>query len=270
VDKKIYQIYYDASSMAGLDPGLIPLDNSHSQRPDWFEFYPILNYINQIQLKDDVWYGFLSPKFKNKTGYTSTFIKDVLDKNASAEVALFSHSWDQIAYFKNPWEQGEFFHPGLTLEAQKFLDHIDFKINLTELVSTNGSTVYSNFVIAKRKYWEEWRVLANQLFDYAESYPLSKGLHKRTKYGVQDKRYEMKVFLQERLPTLILEKNKFKTLITDNSKITPIFERIFKKNEKNIQLIKMCGDLKNMHRSTGDKNLLDAYFQIRKNVELNS
>ena len=64
MDKKIYQIYYDASSMAGLDPGFIPLDNSHAQRPDWFEFYPILNYINQTELKDGVWYGFLSPKFK--------------------------------------------------------------------------------------------------------------------------------------------------------------------------------------------------------------
>jgi hypothetical protein len=270
VRKKIYQIYYDHVSLAMLDAGFIPLDNSKSQRPDWFEFYPMLNHLNHNELEDGVWYGFLSPKFRKKTGYTSSFINNVLDQNSSAEVALFSHSWDQAAYFKNPWEQGEYFHQGLMAEAQNFLDQIKLKLNLDNVVSDSSNTVYSNFLIAKKKYWEHWRVLANQLYEFAESHPHSRGLQYGTKYGLLKKKYEMKVFVQERLPTLILHENSFKTVITNNSKITPIFKKLFKDNEKNIRLIEICGDLKNIYGKTQDQNILDAYLLLRNSVELNT
>jgi hypothetical protein len=270
VSKKIYQIYYDDSSLAELDAGFIPLDNGKSPMPDWFEFYPMLDFMNHNELEDEVWYGFLSPKFTKKTGYTSSFINNVLDQNSSAEVALFSHSWDQIAYFKNPWEQGEYFHQGLMAEAQNFLDQIKLKLNLDNVVTDASNTVYSNFLIAKKKYWERWKVLASQLYEFSESHPHARGLQDTTNYGLLSKKYEMKVFVQERLPTLILHQNKFNTVIANNSKNIPIFKKLFKDNEKNISLIGICGDLKNIYGKTQDQNILEAYLLIRKSVELNT
>jgi hypothetical protein len=257
-------------SRAQIDPGFIPLNNANSERPDWFEFHPMLSYLNQNKLEDDVWYGFLSPKFKAKTGYTSSFVKTVLEKTPQADVALFSHSWDQIAYFKNPWEQGEYFHQGLMAEAQNFLDQIKLKLNLDNVVTDASNTVYSNFLIAKKKYWEHWKVLASQLYEFSESHPHARGLQDTTNYGLLSKKYEMKVFVQERLPTLILHQNKFNTVIANNSKNIPIFKKLFKDNEKNISLIGICGDLKNIYGKTQDQNILEAYLLIRKSVELNT
>ena len=76
----IYQIYYDKQTYEMLDKGFLPLDNSNSPRPDWFEFWPIRKFLKETPLNEDSWYGFLSPKFVLKTGFTSTVIKDFINK----------------------------------------------------------------------------------------------------------------------------------------------------------------------------------------------
>ena len=55
----IYQIYYDQATKQALDPGFIPLDNSNTERPDWYEFWPIRKFLKENQLQEDYWYGFL-------------------------------------------------------------------------------------------------------------------------------------------------------------------------------------------------------------------
>ena len=68
--KKIYihQIFYDATSRAKIQPGFIPIDNTNSKHSDWFEFWVILNFLRNNTLEEGAWYGFLSPKFFEKTG----------------------------------------------------------------------------------------------------------------------------------------------------------------------------------------------------------
>jgi hypothetical protein len=66
----IYQIFYSDESRRALDPGFIPLDNT-GQRPDWREYWPMRRYLLGRQLEEDAWYGFLSPKFRDKTKLTS-------------------------------------------------------------------------------------------------------------------------------------------------------------------------------------------------------
>ena len=55
---RIFEIHYDDASRAMVSPEAIPLDNSQG-RADWFEFWPILNYLRMDDLEDDVFYGFL-------------------------------------------------------------------------------------------------------------------------------------------------------------------------------------------------------------------
>ena len=63
----IHQIYYNEKTAAQLDPGFIALDNTSNERPDWFELWPILNFLRNTPLQDGHWYGFLSPGFFSKT-----------------------------------------------------------------------------------------------------------------------------------------------------------------------------------------------------------
>ena len=193
----IYQIFYDDASRAKLDPQFIGLDNCANQRPDWFEFWPIRNFLLNNELEENSWYGFLSPNFSTKTGFSADFVKKIIfDFNDKSDVALFTHSWDQLAYFLNPFEHGESWHPGLMQESQKFIDFIGLGVDLKTLVTFNAISIYSNYIIAKPSFWKKWLTLANQFFDYAES-DLSDLGKLTTSYGYQDNQVSMKTFIQE-------------------------------------------------------------------------
>ena len=118
----VYQIYYDLKSRESLDPGFIPLDNLSNPRPDWYEFWPIRNFLKHNALQENAWYGFLSPKFGQKSGFDSEAVLGLLEQHhESGDVALFSIRPDQLAYFLNPFEQGDVWYPGIQEASQDFL-----------------------------------------------------------------------------------------------------------------------------------------------------
>ena len=67
----IYQILTPYVSRQELDAGFEVLDNSANERPDWFEYWPIRGYLLKQTLDENAFYGFLSPRFKLKTGLTA-------------------------------------------------------------------------------------------------------------------------------------------------------------------------------------------------------
>ncbi|QWD90899.1 hypothetical protein [Polynucleobacter sp. MWH-Braz-FAM2G] len=164
----IHQIFYDDISKNSLDPQLIPLDNTNGPS-DWFEFYPIMDFLQKTKLQEDAWYGFLSPKFQQKTGIPAFELINIIYRYAThANVAIFSPAWDQLAYFKNPFEQGEFAHPGLLEISQQFINEISLNIDLTKLVTYSSTSVFSNFIIAKPEYWNKWLHIAEQFYKFSQ------------------------------------------------------------------------------------------------------
>jgi hypothetical protein len=143
----VHQIFYDKKSQSSLDPGFIPLNNVENQRPDWYELWVIKNFLENTDLISDAWYGFLSPRFYGKIRLTAKDIYEFLQTvDPSADVVTISYSWEQIAYFLNPFEQGELFHPGLTKISQQFFDLIDpGEVNISKLVGHSGNSVFCNF-----------------------------------------------------------------------------------------------------------------------------
>jgi hypothetical protein len=67
----IFQIYYSEDTRDSIEEGFIPLSNMSNERPDWFEYWPIRNYIINNQLNKKYFYGFLSPKFSKKPTLSS-------------------------------------------------------------------------------------------------------------------------------------------------------------------------------------------------------
>ena len=76
---------------------------------------------------------------------------------------LFSHAWDQIAYFQNPFFQGDFFHPGLLDLSQNLFDELSNFTNehetyelplINKLIDElNKLTEYQN------EEWSKFRIL---------------------------------------------------------------------------------------------------------------
>ena len=96
----IYQILNHYTSRQDLDPGFDVLDNSANERPDWFEYWPISKFLLNESLDEDAFYGFLSPKFKQKTNLSAAAVRDFIGRSADeTDVFLFSPSIHNSAYF---------------------------------------------------------------------------------------------------------------------------------------------------------------------------
>jgi hypothetical protein len=267
----VYQIFYDRETRENLDAGFIPLDNTKNERPDWYEFWVIRNYLLHNDLEEGRWYGFLSPNFLKKTGVRSKDVYDLLQAvDAQRDVLLISYGWDQISYFLNCFEQGEFWHPGLIQSCESFFQASGIDFDIKNCVGSTQNTVFSNFVFGKRNYWEKWLSLANSLFSYFESgkAPSSKQAGALTPYGSEENLAPMKAFIQERLPTVLLAREKFRVLAADISGNLAVFDRLFHENSRTRHLLYTCDIMKQEYCSSRDERYLEMYWKIRELVRI--
>ena len=262
--KYVHQIYYNEETKSQLLDGFIPLDNTQNPRPDWFEFWVILNFLRNNVLEEDAWYGFLSPKFHEKTGFTSEYVNSLLEgQEGVGSVVLLSPSWDQLSFFLNPFEQGEMWHPGLLGACQKFIDSTWLEMDLSTLVTDTSSSVFSNYIIAKKDFWEEWEILAEEFFKYVENNP---EYQSHTPYGSVESRFPMKTFIQERLATVVLASGQFKAACAPYSFMHPIFTRLFPDDIETRTLLQTCDLMKKKYRLSADQKYLDMYWKIRGDI----
>jgi hypothetical protein len=265
----VFQIYYDEASRAKLDPGFRPLDNTQNLRPDWFEFWVIRSFLHNNRLEEDSWYGFLSPNFQHKTGLTSEHIRRFTDfMGDRGEVALILTGWDQVAYFLNPFEQGEIWHPGITALSQLAVDAIGYKSALTNLVSHSGNFTFSNYIIAKAAYWRDWLAMADRFFALVEDQAsaLAARLRQTTDYGSSANQTPVKTFIQERLPALILSQRRFRAATFNTSDTFPIFDQLFEIDLTTRGALQTCDRLKKRYTETGDPKFIEIFKEVRRLV----
>lgn len=263
----IHQIYYNDETRRKIMPGFVPLDNTDNLRPDWFEFWVILNFLRHHTLQDDTWYGFFSPRFSEKTGLNADMVMQTIEKAPpDTDVVLFSPGWDQVCYFLNPWEQGEAWHPGMTALSQSFLDQHAYPIDIATLVTDSTCTVFSNYFVGNKTFWSDWQSLAEQFFAFVESQNSQSAIAGQTSYGSANNPYPMKTFIQERLVTLLLATGKYRTSSIDQSQYAPIFSRLFDNSPETRRALQTCDWLKRQFRQTQDASYLEMYHKVRQNI----
>src|SRR6202045_1103 len=202
----IFQILNHYTSRQELDPGFEVLDNSANERPDWYEYWPIRRFLLDEVLDENAFYGFLSPKFKLKTSLSFDVVREfILAADAATEVILLSPSIHNSAYYLNVFEHGDTEHPGLKNVAQRLFERLGLPNDLDSLVSDSRNTVFSNYFIAKPRFWRAWLAINEKMFAIAEtpSDALGEALGTPTSYrggwSVQ-----MQIFIMERVATWLL------------------------------------------------------------------
>ena len=268
----IHQIFYNDKTKSLIDTNFISLDNTLNERPDWYEFWVIRNFLLNNDINENSWYGFFSTKFFIKTGLNSNQLINFIEKyGINKDVILIGNAWDQIAYFQNQYIQGEFYHPGILNLSQKVFDNMKIEINLNNMVSHSLSSQYSNFIIAKKKYWTKWLELANIFFELSENNNdnLSKEINKNTSYGSKTNMAPIKTFIQERFPSVLLNLNNFNILNTNLDKTYPINSKLFKINNNTRDLLLECDKLKIKYVQSKENKYLLMYKKIQKTIELN-
>jgi hypothetical protein len=271
----VFQIYYNDVTRSSLDPGYLSLDNTRNERPDWYELWVIRNFLHRNSLSENDWYGFLSPKFRAKTNLTAQQVYQFLELSKHrAEVALILVAWDQIAYFMNPFEQGEIWHPGITALSQTVFGQLGHNSPLSDLVTHSGNFTFCNYIIAKPAYWREWLRLADGLFGLVENQTteLVKYLQRKTSYGLDynqtPQQGPMKSFLQERLPAIILAARKFQVCTLNTSNTFPVHHGLFNVGHSTRGVLQTCDLLKQRFCETGDERFLNLFKDIRQLVTL--
>jgi hypothetical protein len=212
---RAYQIFYDERTRASLDGDFEPLDNTRNERPDWYEYWPIQSYLSGNQLDDSTFCGFFSPRFGEKTHLSGAQVKDFVGNAVDADVVTFSPFPCHAACFLNVFEHGDFFHRGLFEVASRFFEKVDPRVKLDTLVMDSRNTVFSNFILAKRAFWEAWKSVFDRLFEAAESLrsPLYDSLNRELEYAKdsgEKSRTHMKIFVMERAASFVLASGKFR------------------------------------------------------------
>jgi hypothetical protein len=200
----LYQIFYSDQTRAQLDPGFIPLDNSANARPDWREYWPIRNFLLNNTLIDDDFYGFFSPKFKDKTLLSAAQVKAfILEPGEGPDVVIFSPMWDMSGLFQNVFEQADICDPGIGHALGLFFRLIKPNFSVDRWVTDSRNTIFCNYFAAKPSFWRPWFKIAEQLFDVSESGEgeVAEQLNALSNYGGDVRR---KVFVMERIATFLL------------------------------------------------------------------
>jgi hypothetical protein len=252
---KAYQIYFDEISFNKIEKEFIPLDNRNSPRPDWFEFHVIRGFLKSAKLKKNSYYGFLSPRFREKTGLSGKDVHDIFNKaQGSADAILLTSQPEQIALHKNPFLQGEFYHPGLIAATEHFFDYIGRPVDLRKNVTNLQKSVFSNYIIATSNFWEEWLELADLFYSFVEQELYHDDYNMKALYPYRAGHVELKVFVQERLVNYLLLNSKYKTFVPDHSRNLSAVEPVsFRK-----PLLEM-EELKTKFIETGDPAFLSEY-----------
>jgi hypothetical protein len=186
----IFQILNHYTPRADLDPGFEVLDNSANERPDWYEYWPIRNYLLNQALDENTFYGFLSPKFEHKTNLTSGMVKEFIQgADPTTDVVLFSPSIHNSAYYLSVFEHGEAEHPGLLDVSRQLFERMGRRSDLRAFISDSRNTVHSNYFIAKPRFWRAWLAVTVTMFQAAET---------------PGDDVQMKIFVMERVATYLL------------------------------------------------------------------
>jgi len=265
-EARLFQICYDAQTRAEVDADFEPLENAASERPDWFEYWPIRGYLRNATLEEGTFYGFFSPRFYAKTHLRGAQVHEFLRSVDAADVVTFSPHPCHSACFINVFEQGEAFYPGIARTVAAFLREVDPAFDPDTFVTHSRNTVFSNYFVARPPFWRRWLDLCERLVAHAESpaSPLHAELifrHEYRKEGGPAMPVQRKVFALERLVSYLLHVDRVKVVNYPPFSF-PLSERFVGHLPELAELDR----LKLAFCDTGDPRHLYAYAALRGEV----
>jgi hypothetical protein len=259
-----FVISYKAEIYDNVQAPFRPLDNRDNLRPDWQEYWPIRKFLLNENLIEDDYYGFLSPRFQEKTGLNPEQVVDYISKlDSDTDVILFSPQPDMGAFFLNIFEQNELFDHGFKESSQHFCNFAELNIDISHLVMDSTNIVFSNYFFAKPIFWRKWLSTCEILFNICENFKniaQIKGWLSPTNYknGIQ-----RKVFLLERIASLLITNNSsIKTHSHNPFLFAYSGTRLNQFPEKAI----LCDALKIAYNRTKNRFYLNQYSKIIEGI----
>lgn len=247
-----------------LDLGFIPLDNSSNLRPDWAEYWPIREFFLKNYIENDVYYGFFSPKFFEKTKLESDSVFTFIE-NENSDIISFSPYFDQAAFAKNIFEQGEANHRGIYENFRSAFHYLEPSINIDSLIMTSHETIFCNYFVAKGYIWRIWRQYCERIFEVCENNESSIGREMNSAVIHRSKNYPAKIFIIERMISFLIQINRNQWKISNYD----MFKLPFSNSEisKNFNKLIQLDALKTAYRETLNEEFLLNFFRERNKFQ---
>lgn len=167
----LYQIYYKNNQLKGLDPDMIPYDNSalcrvFSELENEREYRVFKdNYEAKTHLDYD-YTGFLSWKFLKKTNLSGEYFKNyIINDNLKRDV-YFTSAGPTVT---NVWKQGNNRHKGLIQITQPILNQLNYNINLRELWHDISKCSFCNYWVGNKSFWDKYMKFTVPIYNYLTS-----------------------------------------------------------------------------------------------------
>lgn len=258
-----YQIVYDEITREQRDSGFEPLENTNSEQPGWFEYWPIRTYLHSTPLDESTLYGFVSPRFFEKTRLSAAEVHRYIQASEDADVYSFSPYPCNGATFLSVFESMEFYFRGIRDHAGDFFAQFDSKIDLRQMVNHSGNAIFCNFFFAKPKFWREWLRICDQLHE--DTKDGQHYLNSECPYVREDgngKTVEAKVFVMECVASYLLASSNRFSSINYPPYLLPV-GRGFPPLRAQLGLL---DGLKRQYLKTGESRFLEQYRDEQKRV----
>lgn len=257
----LYHIAYSEETWSSIPDGMLPLDNRKNERPDWAEYWPIRNFLLNEVLDENTFYGFLSPRFIEKSLFgihpVINFIKSV---DETVDIVPFSPAYDARAIFLNVFEHGEFCHPGFIDLSQNVISKVIRDVDIKSIINTSHTAIFCNYIAAKPRFWRKWLSICERIFFISESKNNLYANLLNTKYIYRSSSMPAKVFLIERIASFILSTDSnFKIEKFNQSTRTTPFDLIPYEILKTLDTLKILA-IDDIHNRTV---LLSLFKKIR-------
>ena len=254
----VYQILNHYTPRQALDPGFRVLDNSANERPDWYEYWPMREFLLNEPLDESAFYGFLSPKFRLKTSLDAAHVEALVrDADPSTDVILLTPSIHNSAYYLNVFLHGEARHPGLLEVAQQLFRRLGKQSDLAQLVTDSRTEVFSNYFVARPRFWREWISVTEAIFAIAEDPADVLGGQLRAAAPYRSRATApMKIFVVERIATWILNADQ-----RFHARVCDPFAAAAKIHRTPVAVI--CDALKMAYATQGRGQYLDVFYLVQ-------
>lgn len=263
----IYQPFLNQEQLELVDPLFVALNHTKNPQPLLRE-YPLFKEIfqNLKQISAD-YIGLFSIKFSQKTFLSGVDVQNFINKNPGYDVYLFNPFPQNSDLFYTIWEEAEYQHPGITQITKKILELSQTKVDLTNFGRTPQQTVYCNFWVGSKTFW-------NKYFSFL--IPIAENMiaHPET-YLVNTSYYHGPLpffpFIVERLVTTFLVQSsdiKYKSYVFPNSIKETLFVHQYQREVHKIvqpltqKLDKLYGDKWPKDAQVGLSNLRSLAFKI--------
>jgi len=258
----VYQIVYSPETRKMRDPGFEELDNLRNERPDWYEYWPIRKYLLERTLDEGSYYGFVSPKFGEKTKLTAEVVHEFIRAHPDPEVFLFSPAFDHMAYYRSVFEQGDAHHPGLTQLTVECLARAGVDNRLPAITCSKNS-VFSNYFVARPSFWKKWFEIAEAVFQMAEQpgNPVAARLNAGAPHDASSAPY--KVFVIERIAPSLLSRYPLSAI-----KAFPLIQESYHPRLRSfpVELV-ILDSMKFCYLESGNPAYMEIFEHLRRQID---